>query len=360
MKIAVIGAGISGLAAALRMIMQGHDVTVYEKNDRLGGKLSEIHTGGYRFDTGPSLFTLPQLAEELFNTAGKDIKDYLFYRLLPVSCRYFYPDGSCFDFYQDKEQLAGELERETQQPVAAVLKRLEQSKEVYKLSAPVFLFRPFGKLSAFRTPAYQQMGRKLYKLDFFRTMHQANRKDFSDPKIVQVFDRYATYNGSDPYRAPATLNMIAHLGNNMGAWFPEKGMYSIVEAIYHVATTKGVEFRMHTPVDELIRENDRITGLRTGDETHVYDLYISGIDVSTLANNLLKDHPLKGRLSRSEKSSSAIIFYWGMNRAFPSLELHNIFFSPDYKAEFNAIFQTKEVPGQSYNLSLYQFKGSTE
>lgn len=196
---------------------------------------------------------------------------------------------------------------------------------MYALGAPVFLFRPFGKLSDFRTPAYRKVGRQFYKLDFFRTMHQANRKDFTDPRMVQLFDRYATYNGSDPYRAPATLNMIAHLENNLGAYFPEKGMYSIVEALYHVSITKGVEFRMNTTVEEVFVKNKRVTGLRTSSGDQKYDLYVSGMDAGMLANRYMKYHPLRKRLNRAEKSTSAMIFYWGMKRAFPVLELHNIF-----------------------------------
>ncbi|MCD7930570.1 MAG: phytoene desaturase [Tannerellaceae bacterium] len=344
MKIGVIGAGIGGMAVALRLVMRGHDVTVLEKNDRPGGKLSEIRWDGFRFDTGPSLFTLPQQMEELFNLAGKELADYLPYRLLPVNCRYFYPDGAEFSFYHDKEQLVKEIQQTLDQPPAAVLKRLKEAKEVYALGAPVFLFRPFGKLSDFRTPAYRKIGRQFYKLDFFRTMHQANRKDFTDPRMVQLFDRYATYNGSDPYRAPATLNMIAHLENNLGAYFPEKGMYSIVEALYQVGITKGVEFRMNTTVEEVFVKDKRVTGLRTSSGDQKYDLYVSEMDAGMLANRYMKHHPLRKRLNRAEKSTSAMIFYWGMKRAFPVLELHNIFFSSDYQAEFVSLFRKKEIP----------------
>ncbi len=355
MRVVVLGAGVGGLAIALRMAVRGHDVTVLEKNERPGGKLAEMRLGEYRFDTGPSLFTLPELMEELFQLAGRELKDYLSYQLLPVNCRYFYMDGTLLDFYHSREVLEKEIREQTTEDPERIFHRLEQAREVYELSAPVFLFEPFGKLPAFNTPPYKKVTRQLYKLDFFRTMHQANQKDFTDPKIIQLFDRYATYNGSDPYRAPATLNMIAHLENNIGAYFPEKGMYSLVEALYHVAVTKGVEFRFNTEIEEVIVQNKQVTGVRTTEGEQQYDLYISGIDVGTLANRYMKQHPLRRRLNRSEPSTSALIFYWGMNRAFPLLELHNIFFSSDYKAEFDSLFRKKEIPGEP---TIYLFISS--
>ncbi len=192
-----------------------------------------------------------------------------------------------------------------------ITRRLEKAAEVYELSAPVFLFSPFGELSLFNTPPYKRVAARFYQLDFFRSMHRANRSDFTDPNFVQLFDRYATYNGSDPYRAPATLNMIAHLENNTGAFFPVKGVYSIAAALYTTAKELGVAFRLGEKVDRIITEGNRATGLSAGGRTERFDLVVSDADVKYAANHLMDGHPLKKRLNRGGLSSSALIFYWG-------------------------------------------------
>ncbi len=221
MKIGVIGSGISGLAISIRLAVRGANITVYEKNRVPGGKIAEIRNEGFRFDTGPSLFTLPQLAQELFTLAGERMQDWIPYRSLTSNCLYFFPDGSRLNFYRHKEELLTALQEGGFEAPSSVFKRLEESREMYELGAPVFLFSNFHKLSNFNTPPFKKVALKLYKLDFLRTMHQANWSAFRDTRLVQLFDRYATYNGSSPYRCPATLNMIAHLENNIGACFPE-------------------------------------------------------------------------------------------------------------------------------------------
>lgn len=344
MEIGIIGAGIGGLATAIRLAVKGHEVTVYEKNSKPGGKISELHFNNYRFDTGPSLFTLPELVDELFALCGESVDKWLPYESLSNNCEYFFSDGTVFNFYQDKKLLAHEVATKTSDTIESLKKRLDKSQEVYELSAPVFIFRPFArKLSDFNTPPYKKIATQLYKLDFLRTMNQANKSDFKDQNLVQLFNRYATYNGSNPYKAPATLNMIAHLENNIGAYFPLKGMYSIVESLYKLAMKKGIQFHLETPVQSIEIENKEAVGVIVNNELKRYDIVISDADVRYIANNLISDYPLRKRLNRSELSSSALIFYWGINKTFDELELHNILFSGDYKTEFKKLFKDKII-----------------
>lgn len=344
MKVGVIGAGIGGLATAIRLATRRYEVTVFEKNASAGGKIAEFRVAGYRFDKGPSLFTLPGLVEELFDRCGEDMQEWLPYAPLETNCKYFFPDGQDFTFYHDRERLAGEIREKIKDSPDAVFKRLDRAKEVYELSAPVFLFRPFGKWSEFNTPPYKKMAMQLYKLDFFRTMNQANQQDFTDPRLVQLFNRYATYNGSNPYRAPATLNMIAHLENNIGAFFPRKGMYAIVSSLYKLALQAGVEFQFDTAVERIETAGGKTAGLTAKGRFHPFPLVVSDADVYTVANGLLPGHPLKKRLNKVARSSSALIFYWGMRRRFDELDIHTIFFSADYPDEFRKIFKEKTLP----------------
>lgn len=343
MKAAVIGSGIGGLAIAIRLAKKGWKVTVFEKNERPGGKISEIRMNGYRFDTGPSLFTLPELAEKLFDLCGENIHEKLPFELLENNCRYFFADKTVFNFYHDKQKLKTEILAKTTENPENIFRRLTKSKEVYELSAPVFLYSSFRKLSDFNTEPYKKIALQLYKLNFFKSMHNANNSDFTDQNIVQLFDRYATYNGSNPYKAPATLNMIAHLENNIGAFFPLKGMYSIVESIYRLAEKVGVEFKFRTLAEKIIVKNGRATGIGFNSQIEDFDLVVSDSDCRFVAEKMLENHPLKHRLAKAELSSSALIFYWGIRQTFDELDVHNIIFSKDYQSEFNKLWNEKTI-----------------
>lgn len=342
MKVGIIGAGVGGLATAIRLANKGYEVSVFEKNLHAGGKISEIHKQGYRFDTGPSLFTLPNLLDELFAECGESLSDYFSYSLIDNNCKYLFANGAQFNFYHDKDKLKQEVENHTQESYRNIEKRLKKSGEIYEFSAPVFIFSAFQKLSNFVTPQYKNMVFKLHKLNFFKTMHQANVSDFHDPNIVQLFDRYATYNGSNPYQAPATLNMIAHLENNIGAFFPNKGMYDIVKGLYKLALKKGVCFEFNSMVTKIEIENKRATALWVNNRKHSFDIVVSDSDAKYVVNHLF-DSPLKKRLNKLTPSSSALIFYWGMKNMQSQLDIHNILFSADYKKEFEAIFKQHAV-----------------
>lgn len=357
MKVGIIGAGIGGIAAAIRMAIRGHEVTVYEKNDYPGGKMTEIFRHGFRFDTGPSLFTLPNLLNELFDLCGEKMESSLPHHSLEINCRYFYPDKTIFNFYHDKEKWTEEVRVKTNEKPDRILKRLRAAKELYEISAPVFIFSSFHRLSNFNTPPYKKLAFRLHKLDFFRTIHQANKHLFDDKKIIQLFDRYATYNGSNPYSTPATLNMIAHLENNIGAFFPAEGMAAIIKNLYRMASRLNVSFRFRTKVEHIEVENHRATGIVTSAGKENFDIVISAIDARYTAERLLAHHPFRKRLARLEPSSSALIFYWGMNRTFPQLDLHNILFSKEYRKEFQTLFKKKRI---SEDPTIYIFISSKQ
>jgi phytoene desaturase len=172
-------------------------------------------------------------------------------------------------------------------------------------------------------------------------MHTANASFFKDKRLIQFYDRYATYNGSNPYQAPATLNVIPHLEQHFGAWFPNKGMYSITTSLVELAQSLGVVFNYNSPVEEIVLDDKRAIGVKgNGDVVHA-DVIVSNMDVWFTYQKLLSKHPhlKQQKILTQERSSSALIFYWGIKRQFPELDLHNIFFSGDYEAEFKAIWQ---------------------
>ncbi|WP_372774026.1 1-hydroxycarotenoid 3,4-desaturase CrtD [Mangrovibacterium sp.] len=337
-KAAIVGAGIAGLAVAVRLARSGWEVTLFEKSARVGGKLNEFSLAGFRFDTGPSLFTLPGLLDELLDD---DLR--VAYRKLELVSRYFYEDGTILNAFANPEQFAEEVESKTSDSKQAVLKYLSKAAFIYRLTAPIFIFSAFQRLKDLLTFPNFWRALQFPRIQAFRSLHQKNSTAFSDPRLVQLFDRFATYNGSNPYQAPATLQVIAHLEHNVGAYFPDKGMYSIVEALQKQAQRLGVQIRLQSAVQQVVVAKGGTKTLLVNGQSSDFDLLVSDVDIHSFYRKLLTDSKPFNLNSREEASSSALIFYWGMKKTFPQLELHNIFFSENYADEFDCLFRKKTI-----------------
>jgi len=341
-RVKIIGAGIAGIAAAIRMSRLGFDVEVFEKEAVPGGKMGEHRWEGYRWDTGPSLFTLPEEVEELFRICGDNMRDHIPYTRLERVTRYFYEDGKIIDSWGDPERFIQEAEKKTGIPAGRIRRYLRKKAEIYDLTAPVFIYSAFKQPAVWFSRAFIRAFLHVRKLEPLQTMHRSNEKWFASPHLVQLFDRYATYNGSDPMKAPATLSMIAHLEHALGAYYPEGGMYRIANELYRLALRQGVRFRFSSPVEKIIRKGRKVEALVAGGEVHPADLLISDMDVYFFYKRLLPEFTFPHKWFSQPRSSSALIFYWAMDRVFPELDLHNIFFSATYKEEFAAIFDHRQ------------------
>ncbi len=347
-KVAIIGAGIGGISTAIRLAHKGFEVSVFEANSYAGGKLSSFDLNGYRFDAGPSLFTLPNLVEELFELAGKNPKEYFEYTKLPDICHYFWEDATKLTAWAENERFAKEVEDITGEPAQKILDFLKDSAFKYEVLDGLFLQDSLHKLSTWTSAKALKGYLNLPKLGIFGTMNDANEKLFKNPKIVQLFNRYATYNGSDPYQTPATLNIIPHLEYNIGAFFPKKGMVSITNSLVKLAEDLGVQFFYESKVEEILVEKDKVSGIRYSNISEkniskAYDVVVSNMDVTPTYRKLMPNQKHPDRLLNQPKSSSGVIFYWGIKKQFAELGLHNIFFSDDYQQEFNTMFQEKTI-----------------
>lgn len=349
-RVSVVGAGIAGIAASIRMAVRGYRVEVFEANNYPGGKLSEITQDGFRFDAGPSLFTMPELVNELFTLAGENPKASFDYQRLSITCRYFYEDGTHLLAYGDPDKFVDELHTKTSEPKENLYLALKNSADLYNYLAPLFMHRSLHKTSTFFNPTALKAYKNFYKLDFFRTMHSANEAFFKDKRVVQLFDRYATYNGSDPFKTPATMNIIPHLEFGKGAYFPNEGMHDITMSLYKLAQRLGVKFIFNSKVEKIITKHKTATGIKIGGQEEHFDNIICNMDVVSAYRHLLRGEKQPERLLNQPKSSSALIFYWGIRKEFPKLDLHNIFFSEDYKVEFDHIFNKKTV---SHDPTVY-------
>lgn len=339
----VIGAGVAGLASAIRLAVQGMQVTVYEKNSYPGGKLSHFTIGDYQFDAGPSLFTQPQYIEELFVLAGEPMEDYFSCQKMPVSCHYFYEDGTALKAYANKDLFDKELVEKLNEKPGSLLRYLKRSENIYRNIGSVFLNYSLHKRATLFKAKVANALKATRWFYLFRTMHQLNAKHFRNPKTVQLFNRYATYNGSDPYRAPAMLSLIPHLEHNEGSFYPKGGMISITNALYRLAQKKGVRFCFNTPVERIISHERKVSGIVVRGENVMADIVVSNMDVYFTYRHLLDDVYHAEKILKQERSSSALIFYWGVRKEFGQLDLHNIFFAKDYRAEFDHLFRMKKI-----------------
>ena len=340
----VIGSGIGGLAAAIRLSVKGYGVTVYEKNRAIGGKVAEFSKAGFRFDMGPSLFTIPEYLEELFDCAGRRLEDYLTYHKLDHSCHYFFPDGTDFIFYHDRVKLRNEVNHKLNLSTDLIDRYLDESARLFNKSGRLFIEQSLDELKTYFSKQAVQSVPQLLNPKNLKSLHQKNQKDLKDEKWVQLFDRYATYNGSSPYKTSSMMSIIPHLEHNIGTFFPVGGMHAIIKALENLALELGVEFIKNTFVEHLNTANRKIVSVSTKEKEDSADIFVSNMDISSFYRYLLKDPYQFNQSIKAERSSSGLVFYWGINHTFPDLNLHNIFFSDDYALEFNEIFDQKLVP----------------
>jgi phytoene desaturase len=346
-KIIIIGAGLGGLSAACRLAKSGFAVTVLERNETAGGKVGAVYThDGFKFDTGASLVTMKHIFEDLFAFCGRSIEDYLTFDRLEPICRYFWPDGTRLDASENLEKTEREIERISPEDVANFRRYLKDSQTKYEVAERTFLAKSLNRLPELLTPKNLP---DLLKISTLGTLDKHNRKYFESEKLRQLFNRFATYNGSSPYKTPATFALIPHVEFGLGAWYARGGIYEIPLQIERLARELGVEFRFETEVKEIIIENKKAGGVVTKDGERLdSDIVVSNADAIETYRNLIDERARRiyteKKLSKIEPSCSGFVILLGTNKKFGSLAHHNIFFSDDYPAEFASIFETNTLP----------------
>jgi len=341
----VIGTGVGGLGAAVRLALKGYEVDAFEAAPTFGGKLAECWLGGYRFDMGPSVFALPRHIEELFALAGVPIADHFRYRKLERTFNYFWEDGTRVQGWSDPQRLAEELERVLHVPPQRTLDHVRRAHRLLDTAGRTFMEYSLHRLDTLWKGGF---GTALFNAripELMGTLHEVNKRQFKDPRAVQFFDRFATYNGSNPYTTPGIMRMIAGLEHERGPFYPIGGMRTIVSSIHALAEKVGVRFHFNAPVERILldAENRAVTGVRVNGTDHGAGVVVCNMDVEPAYRRLLPELPAPERTLKQERSTSAIVFYWGIKRSFPVLGLHNIFFSNDYRAEFEHLFDKLDV-----------------
>ena len=336
-KIIIIGAGLGGLSAAIRLAKSGFDVAVLEKNETVGGKVNYVEANGYKFDTGASLLTMRHVFEDLFNFCGRLMEDYLtIVRLEPI-CRYFWSDGSRFDASGDLQKTESEIAKLEPRDVANFRKYLADSRRKYEIAEKTFLAHSLNDLPKLLRPKYL---RDLLAISSLKTLDAHNRAFFQSPKLQQIFNRFATYNGSSPYQTPATFALVPFVEFGLGAWYARGGIYQIPRALEKLARETGVKIETDCAVEKIVIENKKAVGvqLKNG-EILKSDYVVANSDAVETYRNLIDVKFFSEQLDRREPSCSGFVLLLGVKKKFENLAHHNVFFSDDYQAEFDALFK---------------------
>ena len=336
-KVIVIGAGLGGLSAAIRLAKSGFDVTVLEKNETVGGKVNLVETSGYKFDTGASLLTMRHVFEDLFRFCERRIEDYLTIVPLDPICRYFWSDGTRFDASSDLQKTEAEIAKLNPSDVENFRLFLADARRKYEIAERTFLAHSLNDLPKLLRPTYL---RDLLAISSLKTLAAHNKNYFQSEKLRQLFNRFATYNGSSPYQTPATFALVPFIEFGLGAWYARGGIYEIPKALEKLAREFGVEIKLNSAVEKVIVENKRAVGVRLENGEIIRgDAVVANSDAIETYRNLLDEKFFSKKLDRREPSCSGFVLLLGVKKNFPQLAHHNIFFSDDYRAEFDALFQ---------------------
>ena len=342
-KIGIIGSGISGLSASIRLSNMGYEVEVFEANDYPGGKLTSFKLGEYRFDAGPPLFTMPEYVDELFHICKENPRDFFNYKKKDIICKYYWQDGKKLTAYSEKDKFFDEVYSEFGVSKKVLNSYLDKAKKKYDLTSDLFLKKSLHKLNTFLSFKTIKALSKLSIFEIGKTLSEVNESVLKEPHLVQFYNRYATYNGSSPYSTPGIMTVIQHLESHYGTYIPEGGMHNITKSLYDLARRNGVKFNFNNFVNEIILKKNKAVGLLVDDKKLPFDIVVSNMDIYPTYEKLLPKIKLPNNIKTQERSSSAVIFYWGLSKSFNDLDLHNIFFSKNYRDEFDSIFNKKNI-----------------
>jgi len=349
--VTILGAGLGGLSAAIHLAAKGYRVTVLEQNSAVGGKMSEIRSDGFRWDTGPSVITMRGVFDDLFSAAGRRLDDYL--TLLPVEplTRYFWPDGCRatsrhgvhLDLSRDLPRTAAQISALAPRDLEGYLAFLAEAARLHRITSPVFTY---GPPPSFASLQHVNL-RDALSVDPLHTLQWSIERRVSHPHLRQLLGRFATYVGASPYQAPATLGVIAHVELTEGVWYPQGGIYAIARAYEKLARELGVEIRLDTKVREICLHGDQVSALvLENGEILPAQTVISNIDVTTTYGLIQTERATRrlAALKRRDVSCSGMILLLGVEGIFPELAHHNLFFSSDYRREFHQIFSDRVLP----------------
>jgi phytoene desaturase len=348
--VAVIGGGLGGLSAAVVTAARGYRVTLFEKNDWLGGKAAVLREDGYRFDMGPTILTMPSVLRRVWDEAGAPLEEDLDLVRLDPQWRCFFEDGTILDLKEDVEAMAASLDRlSPRTPSGEGFRRFQAlARRLHDISGRYFFYRPIGSIrdmfrarDALRVEALKDV----LALRSWSTYAATVRKHIPDSRAAQMIDHYTQYVGSNPYEAPAVLAGIASMQAGEGVWYPIGGTGAVPRALVSLGERLGVEYRTGVGVGKITTDGGRVAGVETDHgETLTFDAVVSNMDSVRTHRELLSGEPASKFLGARpyEPACSGVVLYLGLRERYEHLLHHNFVFSRDPEEEFDAIYRKGE------------------
>ena len=343
-RVVVVGAGLGGLSAAAGMAARGLQVEIYEKNERIGGKLNLHEQDGFAFDLGPSIIILPHLFERIFERAGRRMQDYVVFDELSPQWRSFFEDGTVLDLHSDMRAMEAELTK-LGADAGGYWRFVEYSRRLYQFAERQYLERGADTLGEILSGA--SLREVAAGIDPMRTMHGGVSRFVKEPHLRDMLDFFIKYVGSSAYDAPALMNLLPYSQLGWGLWYVRGGMYNLARGLGRLLEELGVGVHLNQEVTELTRSGDRVDGVVLADGGRVpADYVVSNMEVIPAYRRLLHEDGLwlKRYDYMFEPAASGLVVHLGVKRAYPQLRHHNFFFSRDPKEHFDTIHRRKQLP----------------
>ncbi len=347
LPVAVIGAGLAGLASACVLAARGHKVVLFDKNAWLGGKAAQLEEAGFRFDMGPTILTVPGVLARVFAEAGRRMEDYLDLRRLDPQWRCFFDDGSVLDLREDVDTMAATLNAFSKGNEQGFRDFIAMSAKLHEVSEKFFFWKSVEGISD--TLSMKGMNletlRDVLSLRMGTSVASQIRKRVPDGRVAQMLDHFVQYVGSSPYAAPAVLCSIAHMQTDLGVWYPIGGTRAVPVALEKLAGELGVELRPNTDIVKIVEQDGRATAVVTASgETIQTSAVVSNMDSVRTMRELVGGKPARSFAKRwkREPACSGVVLYLGLDRAYEHLAHHDFVFSRDPAEEFDWIYRRGE------------------
>lgn len=342
-KAIIIGAGIGGLATAVRLLGQGYEVEIFEKNKQIGGKINIFQQEGFRFDLTGSILMTPQIYKDVFHNVNRQYEDYLQFIKLDPIYRVNYYDGTRYDFSVEIDKLSNTLESISKEDCQGYFKFLADSYRKYTIAEKYFLNVPFNNIGDFFNPTTLV---KALEIKTLSNVYDYVSKYIYDEKLKQFLCFQSMYVGISPFNGPNIYTLIPTVSQIYGLWYLKGGMYSYIKALEKLIYELGGKIHTNAPVEEILIDKGKAVGVKVNDEINKSDIVICNADFSYAMEKLIKDKRTKGkytdeRLSKMKYSCSTFIIYLGLKKKYKELSVHNLYFGEDFKENIEAPFMGK-------------------
>lgn len=356
-KIIVIGAGVAGLSAAVRLQKLGYEVTLYEKDRQVGGKMNQIKTAGFTFDLGPTIVMMPEIYREVFEFCGKDPDDYISMKKVDPMLKLYFNKEEPIEFSNDLIELTKTLENISSEDTQGYFAFLADIYQRYTIAKEAFITKSFRGFWDFYNPKSLWAG---IRLRTFSDAYTSISKFVKDDRLRKSLAFQTLYIGVSPYQGPSLYTIIPMIELFYGVYFIEGGMYTLATSLARLFEELGGKIVYETSVDEILIDNKIAKGIRIGKEQVMADAIVCGADFPYAMKELIPDERKRGKytnkkIAKFKYSCSCFLMYLGLDKKYPEEHLHSIYFAEDFKKNVDDLFERGKLPDDP---SFYLYRPS--